>query len=155
MSRNHLRVIVHIDGGARGNPGPAGAGVVMRDAEDGSVLQEAGFYLGRATNNVAEYRGLLCALAMAAELDAAEVEAVSDSELLVRQMTGVYRVRNAALKSLFAEAQSRVAGFRKFSIRHVRREQNVQADDLVNRAINRKQNVEGAAGRTPPAPQEP
>ena len=103
MSGNSLRLNAHIDGGARGNPGPAAAAFILRDASDGTVVAQTGLYLGRATNNVAEYRALLAALRSARELKAAEVEVLSDSELLVRQMNGQYRVRNAGLKQLHEE----------------------------------------------------
>ncbi|KKL13455.1 hypothetical protein LCGC14_2525560, partial [marine sediment metagenome] len=112
-----MRVIANIDGGSRGNPGPAAAGVVIRTQDDGTVLHVAGVYVGRATNNVAEYNGLLEALKRAAALGADEIEVLSDSELLVKQMNGEYRVRNAALKPLFEEANrlwnkfAKVTGF--------------------------------------------
>ncbi len=140
-----LRVVVHIDGGARGNPGPAGAGVVVTDADDGQALYEGGIYIGRATNNVAEYRGLLEGLKVAAALGAAEVEVVSDSQLLVRQMTGQYRVRNAGLQPLFRQARELAEGVERCRFRHVRREENTRADALVNRAIDARRNVESAA----------
>ncbi len=141
-----LRVRVYIDGGARGNPGPAGAGVVILDRSDGEALYEGGVFLGRATSNVAEYRGLLAGLETAAQLGAREVEIVSDSQLLVRQMTGEYRVRSAGLLPLYQRAQELVRGFRQCRFRHVPREQNTRADGLVNRAINLRRNVESAGG---------
>jgi len=140
-----LRVTVHVDGGARGNPGPAGAGVVISDASDGAALYEAGLFLGHATNNVAEYQGMLHGLEVATRLGAGEVEVVSDSELLVRQMNGQYKVKNAGLIPLHRKGKALAAGFAACRFRHVRRENNVQADALVNRAINEKRNVEGAA----------
>ena len=140
-----MRVIVHIDGGARGNPGPAGAGVVIRAGDDGTVLHRGGYYLGHATNNVAEYRGLLIGLETARSLGADEVEVVSDSQLLVRQMTGEYRVRNEGLKPLFEEAGTLAAGLSRFAIRHVRREENTDADGLVKQATNLRRNVEDAS----------
>ncbi len=142
---NPLRVIVNIDGGARGNPGPAAAGVVVRAADDGTILHEAGIFLGQATNNVAEYSALLAALEAVAELGADEAEVLSDSELLVRQMTGEYRVKNHGLKPLFEKAQFLVARLEHFAIRHIRREENKDADRLVNKAINVRRNVEDAA----------
>jgi len=146
MSGNSLGVTVHVDGGARGNPGPAGAGVVISDAADGGILYEAGLFLGHATNNVAEYKGMLHGLEMARMLKAREVEVVSDSELLVRQMIGQYKVKNAGLQPLYQRGKVLAAGFQKCRFRHVRREQNVLADALVNRAIDERKNVEGAAG---------
>jgi ribonuclease HI len=121
----------YIDGAARGNPGPAGAGVWIapRGEEGAEELFEA---LGRTTNNVAEYRALLIALARAEEVGADEVEIFSDSELLVRQVNGNYRVKADHLKPLVAEAVHRAKGFRRFSIVHVRREQNRNADRLAN-----------------------
>jgi probable phosphoglycerate mutase len=143
VSAKPLRVNVYIDGGARGNPGPAAAGVVVCCADDGAVLQEAGIFLGRATNNVAEYRGLLEGLRLAAELRAQEVEVVSDSQLLVFQMTGQYRVKNAGLKPLHRQALDLAAKFRRCSYRHVPREENTRADRLVNQALDLRRNVSG------------
>ncbi|MGC9454563.1 MAG: ribonuclease HI family protein [Phycisphaerae bacterium] len=139
-----LRVRLEVDGGSRGNPGPAGAGVVVRDAADGQVLQEFGVFLGKATNNVAEYRGLLAGLQRAADLGAREVEVFSDSELLVRQMNGQYRVRNEGLVGLFEQARQLANGFAKCSFNHVRREQNTAADRLANQAMNLKRDVDEA-----------
>ncbi|MDY6913712.1 MAG: ribonuclease HI family protein [Planctomycetota bacterium] len=144
MSNEALRLIANIDGGARGNPGPAGAGVVLRDAADGAVVYQAGLYLGKATNNVAEYRALLAACKTAGDFNAAEVEVFSDSELLVRQMNGEYRVKNAGLKPLFEEALRLAGVFGRFTVRHVRREDNKDADQLANQAINLRRNVEDA-----------
>lgn len=141
-----LSVMVNIDGGARGNPGPAGAGAVLRDASDGQTLFEGGWFLGRATNNVAEYTALVEALKVAALLGAHEVDVVSDSELLVRQMNGIYRVKNAGLKPLFEEACRLASQFATCTYRHTRRENNADADRLANQAMNAKRHVEGAAG---------
>ncbi len=144
MAKKDLHVIIHTDGGAKGNPGPAGAGVVICDARDGMCIHEAGLFLGRATNNVAEYQGMLYGLRTAKQLGARHVQLVSDSELMVRQMLGQYRVKNAGLKPLYAEATQLTREFESFQIRHVRREHNAQADKLVNLAIQQKQNVESA-----------
>jgi ribonuclease HI len=144
MAKKDLHVIIHTDGGAKGNPGPAGAGVVICDAQDGMCIHEAGLYLGRATNNVAEYQGMLHGLRTAQKLGANHVQLVSDSELMVRQMLGQYRVKNAGLKPLYEEATQLAEEFESFQIRHVRREHNAQADKLVNLAIQRKRNVESA-----------
>ncbi|MCJ7543232.1 MAG: ribonuclease HI family protein [Phycisphaerae bacterium] len=135
-------MIVFIDGGSRGNPGPAAAGVVVT-AEDGTVLHEAALYLGEATNNVAEYRGLLAGLKAAAALKAAEVQAISDSELLVRQMTGQYRVKNAGLAPLAEQARRLARRFTVCAFRHVRREENRRADELVNQALDRRGDIGG------------
>jgi probable phosphoglycerate mutase len=123
------------DGGARGNPGPAAYAYVL-EAEDGTVLAAHGETIGRATNNVAEYRGLVAGLEKALELGVDELEVVSDSELLVRQMTGVYRVKNAALQDLSEEAGRLGRRFRLIDYRAVRRELNELADRLVNEALD-------------------
>ena len=98
-----LRVTLNIDGGSRGNPGPSAAGIVIAAQDDGTILHEAGIFLGNATNNVAEYMGLIEGLKAAAKLSVAEVECFSDSELLVKQMNGEYRVKNEGLKPLFQQ----------------------------------------------------
>jgi ribonuclease HI len=123
------------DGGARGNPGPAAAAYVL-EAEDGTVLDAHGEAIGVATNNVAEYRALVAGLAKAAELGVTELDVVSDSELLVKQMMGAYRVKNAALVDLSLEAAH--LGRRIGTVRYtaVPREQNQLADELVNRALD-------------------
>ena len=142
-----LRAVrIYIDGGARGNPGPAGAGIVIQSADDGTSLFEGGLYLGEATNNVAEYQALLEGLSRAAELGARQAEVLSDSELLVRQMTGVYRVKNARLRKLFDSAQELCRRFRQVRFRHIPRERNAKADELARRAINLRRHVEDAAG---------
>ena len=149
MNPSPSRVSVHTDGGARGNPGPAASGVVVVSAE-GDVLHEEGLYLGRATNNVAEYRALLAGLAAAERLGAGEVDVYSDSELLVRQMNGQYRVKNEGLKPLAAEAKQRVDRFARCDIHHIRREANQRADALVNQALDLKRNVGHAADSNAP-----
>ena len=130
-----MRARLSTDGGARGNPGPAAFAYVI-EAEDGTVLAAHGEAIGRATNNVAEYRGLIAGLEKALELGVDEVEVVSDSELLVRQMTGVYRVKNAALRDLSVEAGRLARRLRTVEYRAVRREQNELADRLVNEALD-------------------
>jgi len=129
------KLVVNVDGGARGNPGPAAVGVVVRDA-DGEVLEERGERIGVATNNVAEYRALLAGIERAAALGAAELELVGDSELVVRQVKGEYKVKDAALRELHAEVKRALRPFESWSIRHVRRERNAEADGLVNRALD-------------------
>ena len=124
-----------MDGGARGNPGPAGIGIVIT-AGDGSVLARANDFIGVATNTAAEYRALLLGLERARELGAREVEVVNDSQLVARQVTGEYRVKKADLRPLHAEALAALGGFERWSIRSVPREQNVLADELVNDAID-------------------
>jgi len=123
------------DGGARGNPGPAAAAYVL-EAEDGTVLAAHGEAIGVATNNVAEYRALLAGLERAVELEVRELEVVSDSELLVKQMRGEYRVKNAALRELSVEAGRLARRLDRVSYRAVRREQNTLADSLVNEALD-------------------
>ena len=124
------------DGGSRGNPGPAAWGVAVYDDAGECVERHAGT-LGRATNNVAEYQGLLEALRVAVSHSSAEVRLRSDSELIVRQLEGRYKVKHPDLKPLFAEARKMIAGFALFDIRHVRREDNKDADALVNAALDR------------------
>jgi ribonuclease H / adenosylcobalamin/alpha-ribazole phosphatase len=123
------------DGGARGNPGPAAYGYVL-EAEDGTVLAAEGEQIGRATNNVAEYRGLVAGMAKAAELGVTELEVVSDSELLVKQMRGDYRVKNEALRTLWDEAGELERRFRRVRYTAVRRHHNELADQLVNEALD-------------------
>jgi len=123
------------DGGARGNPGPAAFGYVL-EAEDGTVLAAHGEKIGVATNNVAEYSALIAGLEKARELAVDEVEVVSDSELMVKQMTGEYRVKNEALQELWSRASRIARGFRDISYTAVRREHNELADRLVNEALD-------------------
>jgi ribonuclease HI len=124
------------DGGARGNPGPAAYGYVL-EAEDGTVLDARGEAIGVATNNVAEYRALVAGLAKAAELGVDELEVISDSELIVKQMRGEYRVKNAALRALSLEAAGLARSFGRVTYTAVRREHNELADQLVNEALDR------------------
>lgn len=131
------RVVVFSDGAARGNPGPAGAGAVVLDLH-GRVLARLGKYLGRQTNNVAEYEGLLLGLRGALELGAREVEVRADSQLMIRQLDGSYRVKNAGLLPLFKQAQQLLQRFAKVKLRHVPREENLLADEMSNRAIDEK-----------------
>ena len=126
---------VYIDGGSRGNPGPAGYGVQIVDG-DGQVLAELHQALGHATNNVAEYQGLLAALAWALDRGVKPLHIRSDSELLVRQLKGEYRVKNPGLQPLYQEARERVARIGKVTFEHVRRELNREADRLANLAMD-------------------
>jgi ribonuclease HI len=134
-SRGPFAIVANIDGGARGNPGPAAYGVVIRNAK-GEILEELGEYLGIQTNNVAEYSGLLAALEYAERQKIASLKVLSDSELLVRQMRGQYKVKNPALKELFDRAQAMVRRLKNFSIEHVLRESNKDADQLVNQVLD-------------------
>jgi tryptophan 2,3-dioxygenase/ribonuclease HI len=138
-----VQVVVHVDGGARGNPGPAAAAAVVSGA-DGQVLDEAAVTLGHATNNVAEYRGLLLGLERAAALGATEVEVVNDAELIAKQVNGEYKVKNAELKPLHAQALEELRAFSRWSIRSVPRAQNAAADALVNRALDGDEVAPGA-----------
>ncbi|MGI5860778.1 MAG: ribonuclease HI family protein [Myxococcales bacterium] len=136
--RSGARVLrLFSDGAARGNPGPAGAGAVLTKA-DGTIVARLGKYLGTQTNNYAEYMGLLIGLEEALRLGANEIEVVADSELMVRQLTGVYKVKNAGLKPLFLRAQDLLGRFRRSTVRHVPREQNKLADEMSNRAIDER-----------------
>ena len=130
-----MKARLFTDGGARGNPGPAAFAYVL-EAEDGTVLAAHGEAFGVATNNVAEYRALVAGLAKAVELQVPEVEVVSDSELLVKQMSGVYRVKNEALRALSLEAARHARAVGKVTYTAVRREQNTLADSLVNEALD-------------------
>jgi probable phosphoglycerate mutase len=130
-----LRARLSTDGGARGNPGPAAYGYVL-EAEDGTVLDARGEAIGRATNNVAEYRGLIAGLEKALELGIRELEVVSDSELMVKQMRGEYRVKNEALRGLSIEAARLARRVGAVSYTAVRREKNQLADQLVNEALD-------------------
>jgi ribonuclease HI len=129
------KLTVNVDGGARGNPGPAAIGVVVRDA-DGGVVDSVGETIGAATNNVAEYRALLRGVELAAAHGATELELICDSELVVRQIEGRYKVKNAAMKDLHAQAVKALADFDNWEIRHVKRAQNADADRLVNEALD-------------------
>jgi tryptophan 2,3-dioxygenase/ribonuclease HI len=130
-----VKVVVHVDGGARGNPGPAAAAAVA-SSPDGEVLAEAAERIGHASNNVAEYRGLLLGLRLAEELGATEVEVVNDSELVAKQVNGAYKVKHPDIKPLHAEAMRALGRFEKWSIRSVPRAQNAHADALVNQALD-------------------
>lgn len=132
-------VTANVDGGARGNPGPAAYGIVLRDA-GGAPLLEAGKCIGRATNNVAEYYGLIAALDAARERGVTRLRVESDSELLVRQMEGRYRVKSPDLKPLHERALKLSRGFEFFEVGHVPREKNREADRLVNEALDGEKN---------------
>ena len=129
------KLVVHVDGGARGNPGPAAAAAVVSTPE-GDVLDEAHEYLGVATNNVAEYRGLLLGLDRARALGADEVEVVNDSELVAKQVNGAYKVKHPDMKPLHAAAVAALGRFGRWTVRSVPRAQNAAADALVNQALD-------------------
>lgn len=130
-----MKLTVHVDGGSRGNPGPAAIAAVISDA-DGQVVHEVHETIGRATNNVAEYRALILGIERAAELGGTELELIGDSELIVKQVRGEYRVKDAGLKPLHSAAQQALGHFAEWQIRHVKREQNAEADALVNEALD-------------------
>jgi len=129
--------LVYADGGSRGNPGPAGCGVVISDRETGENIGNISKFLGHTTNNVAEYTGLVLGLEQVLALGIDDVEVRMDSELVVKQIKGEYRVKNENLKPLYQQATKLNGQFKKFAIAHVRREQNKDADRLANQAMDR------------------
>jgi ribonuclease HI len=129
------RLVVNVDGGARGNPGPAAIGAVVRGG-GGEVLEEVGEKIGEATNNVAEYKALLRGIELAAAHGGTDLELIGDSELVVRQVEGRYKVKNAGIKPLHQEVKRALRDFDSWSIRHVRRAENADADRLVNEALD-------------------
>ena len=135
---------MHIDGGSRGNPGPAAAASVISTPQ-GEVLDESAELLGSVTNNVAEYRALLLGLARARALGASEVEVVNDSELIAKQVRGLYKVKHASMRPLHIEAMAALRSFERWSIRSVPRAQNEHADALVNAALDGKRADSSAA----------
>ena len=141
----HEKVVVHVDGGARGNPGPAAVAAVAT-APDGGALGERALYIGEATNNVAEYRAIQLGIELARDLGASEIELVNDSQLVARQIGGEYKVKNKGLMPLFTETMAALREFDRWSVRDVRREQNERADQLVNEELDRQ-----AAGGRPVA----
>jgi ribonuclease HI len=138
-----MKLVVHVDGGSRGNPGPAAAASVV-STPSGELLDEASKLLGTVTNNVAEYRALLLGLARARALGATEVEVVNDSELIAKQVRGLYKVKHAAMRPLHREALAALRAFDAWKIRTVPRAQNMDADALVNAALDGAQTT--AAG---------
>jgi ribonuclease HI len=131
-----VRVLIHTDGAARGNPGPAGAGAILRDAADGTVLAEIAEPLGRATNNVAEWTAVRLALEEAVRLGATHVDLRMDSELVARQISGVYRVKHPDLKPIHARVMALLSRFGGYTVGHVPRALNKDADRLSNVAID-------------------
>jgi phosphoribosylglycinamide formyltransferase-1 len=134
------KIIVHIDGGSRGNPGPAAAAFILSDSA-GNQLQAKAFFLGKTTNNVAEYTGLIKALEAAKEIGTEQLIVYSDSELLVRQVTGKYKVRSEQIRPLFQLASDLLGHFNSWDVRHITRDKNKQADSLVNQALNLEHDV--------------
>jgi ribonuclease HI len=129
------KVVVHVDGGSRGNPGPAAVAAVATD-EQGGELAERNAYIGEATNNVAEYKAILLGIELARELGARELELVNDSELVARQIGGQYKVKHPNMKPLYAEVMDELRGFDRWAVRSVRRSANERADELVNEALD-------------------
>lgn len=143
------KVVIYTDGASRGNPGHAGIGVVIA-SEDGAVLREIGEYIGKTTNNVAEYKALIRGLEEAADLGADTVQLSTDSELMARQLAGVYKVKADNLKPLYDQAVRLLRCFRKVSITHVMRELNKRADQLANEGVDSHWKAK-KVGETPPA----
>lgn len=135
MSDRPTAAVIHVDGGARGNPGPAGIAAVLT-GPDGDLLAEEGRYVGEATNNVAEYRAVLLGLELARAAGVREVELVGDSELVARQIGGQYKVKHEGLRPLHREVMAALRGFDGWSMRTVPRAQNARADALVNEALD-------------------
>lgn len=136
-SSSQFAIIANIDGGARGNPGPSAYGVVVRNSK-GEILAELSEYLGHQTNNYAEYSGLIAALEYAVREKHSSMRIISDSELLVRQMKGIYRVSNPSLRELYARAQALADKLEHFAIEHTLREKNRDADRLVNQVLDQR-----------------
>jgi ribonuclease HI len=137
------RLVLRTDGASRGNPGPAAAGIVIEHL-DGTVLAQLGQYLGEMPNNQAEYRALILGLQLVTARQPAAVNIYMDSELVVRQMTGVYRVRDATLQQLYREAMALVKALPHVTFTHVRRAQNALADRLANQALNERRRTPSA-----------
>ncbi len=135
MLMKYHKLTTYTDGGARGNPGPAALGVVIKDGAE--IVEAYGRYIGATTNNIAEYSAVLSALERCKELGADEVEMRMDSELVVKQMNGEYRVKNPGLAQIYLKIHNVKTGFKKVTFHHVRREQNAAADEQVNLAIDR------------------
>ncbi|ADL07698.1 ribonuclease HI family protein [Thermosediminibacter oceani] len=129
------RLTVYTDGASRGNPGDAGIGIVILD-ENGNTLKEISDYIGQTTNNIAEYTALVTALKEALEMGCEEIGIFSDSELMVKQINGEYQIKNEGIKRLYAQAMELLKEFKRFSISHIRREQNKRADELANEGID-------------------
>lgn len=136
MSKEYNKLIIFTDGGSRGNPGPAAIGAVLKD-EAGVIAAEISEYIGETTNNQAEYRAVVAAIAKAKELGAEELDFFLDSELVVKQLNREYKVRDKDLAPLFMKIYNAMLGFKKVTFKHVRREFNVEADKLVNEALDR------------------
>src|SRR5436305_6281957 len=144
-------LVAHSDGGARGNPGPAGYGVVIED-QSGKKVATLSEYLGHQTNNVAEYQALIAALEFAVKHEYKALKLISDSELLVRQIKGIYKVKNSVLQDLHARAKELIRQLNWFSIGHAFREQNQEADRLANAAMDKGRGRRGVSVERAPSP---
>jgi len=142
-----MQLTIRTDGGSRGNPGPAAAGIIISNAK-GEILCAEGFFLGEATNNVAEYEGIVRGLAAAKKLGGSEIKLFSDSELLVKQINGQYRVKSEQLKPYYQQVMEHIRKFKKVTVRHVRRSENAKADELVNLALDRKADYDGGPSKS-------
>jgi ribonuclease HI len=140
-----MKAVMHIDGGSRGNPGPAGSGVVITSAE-GQPLHAGGYFLGKTTNNVAEYTGLIRGVEAALQLGVTDLTIRADSQLMVRQVNGQYKVKNAGLKPLHAQAKKLLGRLDGWRFGHVYRDDNQEADALANQAMDAKAHVGDAEG---------
>jgi len=149
-----MYLLIHTDGGSRGNPGPAAAGVVITDKQ-GKTLFARGYFLGKTTNNVAEYEGVLRSLSEAANLGGTQLEICCDSELVVRQINGEFRVKNAKLRPLHRQIMRQLAEFDKTTVQHVYRQDNVEADALVNAALDAETDVNDISSPGNPPPGNP
>lgn len=147
-------ITLEFDGGSRGNPGPAGIGVVLR-AADGTAIFTLGRFIGRATNNYAEYQALVTGLAEAQKLGVKKIAVRGDSELVIKQMLGEYRVKNAQLRPLYEQAQDLFNSFESASISHNLRHHNTLADQLANKAMDRKADVTDAGDAPSTSPPQP
>jgi ribonuclease HI len=130
-----MKIILNTDGGARGNPGPAAIAAILKDV-DGAIIKELGIYIGKTTNNEAEYRALLEGVKCAADKKADELDCYLDSELVVKQLTGEYKVKNANIKKFWTEIKKLEKNFKKITYTHVPREENFEADALVNEVLD-------------------
>lgn len=141
MRNTRNEVIAYIDGGSRGNPGPAAAGFTLTD-HAGTQLQAKAFFIGQATNNVAEYTGIIKALEAAKQIGAERITVFSDSELLVKQLNGKYKVKSELIRPLFRQAVDLLGEFESWKVQHIVREKNKETDRLVNQALNLERDVD-------------
>lgn len=136
-----MKLVIHTDGGSRGNPGPAAGGIVITDAADGQPIFEGAFFFGRMTNNLAEYLALQKALELIQSMDVEAVTCIADSQLMVMQLTGQYKVKSDKLKPVFEKVRSLLNQFPTWEAKHVKRDRNSHADDLANKAMDAKRDV--------------